>query len=162
LTLRGCVAADFDAYAAIWQDPRVTAFIGGTPRPRDESWRRFCQGVGMWPLLGYGYWAVVRGDVLIGVAGFAHFERAMPLLEGFPEAGWAFAADAWGQGYATEVVAALVNWADAQGIAETRCIIDAGNAASRKVAARSGYRLIAAAGGGPDTYARLRAGQPKC
>ena len=37
LTLRGLSMADWEAYATMWEDPRVTAFIGGQPRPRDVA-----------------------------------------------------------------------------------------------------------------------------
>ena len=42
LILRAPVVADWEAYAAMWEDPHVVAFIGGAPRPRDVSWPKFC------------------------------------------------------------------------------------------------------------------------
>ena len=141
LTLRGLMMADWEPYAAMWEDPRVVAYIGGAPRPRDVAWPKFGQAAGMWALVGYGNWAVIdRVDgVFLGVAGLSDFKRGIAELEGYPEAGWAFAAASWGRGIASEVVAAVTGWADAAGIAETRCMIDHGNIASAKVAARCGY-----------------------
>lgn len=74
----------------------------------------------------------------LGSGGLASFERGIPELEGFPEAGWAF-VDAWGQGLATEAIAAVLDWADESlGHPEIRCIIDAGNVASQRVADKLG------------------------
>ncbi len=141
LTLRAIGMEDWEAYAAMWADPRVTEFIGGTPRTRDVSWPKFGQAVGMWPLFGYGNWAVVdqTDATFMGVCGFAHYERGIAELGMFPEAGWAFAAESWGRGIASEAIGAIVAWADANLIAETRCLIDDANLASVRVATRNGY-----------------------
>ena len=141
LVLRALGMADWEPYAAMWADPRVTTFIGGAPRPRDLAWTKFAQSAGLWPLLGYGVWAVTTraDDRFLGVAGLAQFERGIPELGGLPENGWAFTAESWGRGIASEAIAATVAWADAAGIGETRCMIDSGNVASAKVATRNGY-----------------------
>lgn len=144
LILRAISMDDWEPYAAMWADPRVTEFVGGEPRPRDVAWTKFCQAAGLWALLDYGYWTVVdRADgSFFGVAGFAQFERGYPALGGYPEAGWAFTPDVWGRGIASETVASIVCWADAHLPAtETRCMIDDGNAASTAVARRFGYVL---------------------
>ena len=141
LILRGLTTADWEPYAMMWADPRVTAFIGGTPRPADVAWTKFGQAAGMWSLFGYGNWAVIdRADgVFMGVAGLADYKRGLAEMEGAPEAGWAFAAASWGRGIASEAIGAVTGWADAHGLAETRCMIDHGNIASAKVAERCGY-----------------------
>ncbi len=145
MLLRAMTPADFDDYATMWLDPRVTTFIGGAPRPRDESWRRFCQGVGLWNLFGYGYWLFTLRETgaMIGVGGLAQFERGMPQLVGFPEAGWAFAADYWGKGYASEAVASITRWSDAVlPNPEVRCIIAPDNVPSIRVAEKNGFTRI--------------------
>lgn len=132
----------WEEYAAAWADPRMTEFIGGEPRGRNISWGKMLQGVGLWPLFGYGYWSFIELDSgkFIGNGGLAQFERGIPELEGYPEAGWAFAPDAWARGYATEAMGAILAWADDHAkLAETRCIIDPGNSASHKVAAKLGF-----------------------
>ena len=156
LTLRALTMADWEPYAAMWEDPRVVAFIGGVPRPRDVAWPKFGQAAGMWALVGYGNWAVIdRADgAFLGVAGLSDFKRGIAELEGHPEAGWAFTADSWGRGIASEVVAAVTGWADAAGIAETRCMIDHGNIASAKVAARCGYMPFAELEGARTAFRR--------
>ena len=145
LTLRPLSLADWEAYAAAWADPRLTAFIGGQPRTRTESWGKFLQGIGLWPLFGYGYWSFVdrESGAFLGNGGLASFERGLPDLAGYPEAGWAFVPDAWGRGLATEAMAAILGWADeVLGRPEIRCIIDIENRASMRVGEKLGFELI--------------------
>src|SRR3546814_3070773 len=80
--------------------------------------------------MGYGYWVFAdrADDRLVGMGGLAYFCRGIAELEGFPEAGWAFDADHWGAGLATEAMGAALGWADAHlDAAEVRCIIDPGH-----------------------------------
>jgi len=135
----------WEAYAAAWADARMTAFIGGKPRARQESWVKFTQAAGLWALLGYGYWAFVdrQSGAFLGNGGLARFERGIDALEEYPEAGWAFVPDAWGKGLATEAMAAVLQWADGALRAEVRCIIDPGNVASQRVAAKIGFQHFA-------------------
>ena len=158
LILRGLTMADWEPYAAMWADPQVTTFIGGTPRPRDVAWLKFGQAAGMWCLVGYGNWAVIdRADgAFLGVAGLSDFKRGVAELDGAPEAGWAFAAASWGRGIASEAIGTVTGWADAAGIAETRCMIDHANIASAKVAARCGYTPFAELEGERTAFRRPR------
>lgn len=145
LTLAPLSLEHWEAYAAAWADERMTAFIGGKPRARQESWVKFTQAAGLWPLLGYGYWAFLdrATGAFLGNGGLARFERGIDELEGFPEAGWAFVPDAWGRGLATEAIAAVLDWSDKALNAEVRCIIDPGNVASQKVASKLGFQHFA-------------------
>lgn len=48
---------DFESLAALWADPLVVRYIGGTPRDREDSWapdalRRPLGAVGVWKLGG--------------------------------------------------------------------------------------------------------------
>ena len=65
-----------------------------------------------------------------------------PSIEGQPEMGWFFAGHAHGNGYASEAVAAALEWAD-ESLAgqEIAAIIDPDNAASIRVAEKAGFRL---------------------
>src|SRR6185369_16733134 len=58
LRMRPYELADFDAYAAMWQEPAVVRFIGGVPFTREQSWTRFLRQVGMWQLMGFGFFAI--------------------------------------------------------------------------------------------------------
>ncbi len=144
LTLRPHTKDDLGALAAMWGDAGVTRHIGGQPRTRQDVWTTLLRTIGHWQVLGYGYWIVTRtctGEFL-GEAGFADHKRGLPPeLAAGPEAGWAFGPAAWGQGIATETMQACQDWmAAAHAPPTTHCIIDPGNLASQKVAAKLGYR----------------------
>lgn len=142
--LRPPVLDDFDSYATLWRDPAVMRFIGGKGRTREESWGRFLLITGMWQLLGYGLWTVVdrTSQEFLGVAGFHEMKRDItPSFEGMPEAGWILAPAAQGRGLATEMVSAMLAWAqDRPGFEKTVCIIAPENGASMAVARKCGYR----------------------
>ena len=141
--LRPDALTDFERFVEIWADPGVIRFIGGRPFTRSESWSRFLRNAGLWPMLGYGYWAVIdkESGAYWGNAGFADFERGIDAIAAIPEAGWALAPEAQGRGLASLIVGALVGWADAHlPHAETCCIIDPDNVASIRVAEKNGFR----------------------
>ncbi|MCG8442073.1 MAG: GNAT family N-acetyltransferase [Caulobacterales bacterium] len=143
LILRGHRAGDLDACARMWADLSVVQHIGGRPSTRDETWRRMLGNVGLWPMLGYGYWALEEraSGAFVGDIGFADFERDItPSIAGAPEAGWVLTPSAQGRGYATEALRAALAWADdALRAARTVCIINPDNAASIRVARKCGY-----------------------
>jgi RimJ/RimL family protein N-acetyltransferase len=139
--------ADFDEFAAMWADPEITRFIGGAPSTAEESWARLLRNAGQWAMLGYGPW-VLRDRTtgrLVGDVGFKQFRRGLdPAWEALPELGWVLCSQAWGQGLATEAVQAALAWADARfGWAETICMIQPENSASRRVAEKCGFIQIA-------------------
>lgn len=143
LILRPFRGGDVDAQAAMMADPVVTRHLGGNPFEREEAWRKLACGAGMWALFGYGYWAVERREDgrFIGQVGFADFKRGMtPSIEGLPEMGWLFAADTFRQGYASEAVAAGLDWINgALRPAEIVAIIDHENVGSIRVAEKAGF-----------------------
>lgn len=154
----------WEAYAAAWADPQMTAFIGGQPRTRTESWGKFLAAAALWQYMGYGYWSFIdrATGTFLGNGGLAWFDRGIAGLEGVPEAGWAFIPDAWGKGLATEAMAAVIGWADASlDTAEIRCIIDPENRASRRVAEKLGFRFLMASDealGRIELFSRQRSG----
>ncbi|MGR3760604.1 GNAT family N-acetyltransferase [Roseobacteraceae bacterium NS-SX3] len=145
LILRPHRAEDHAAVAALWADPEVVRFIGGTPSSAEASWSRLLRYIGHWQALGFGYWAVTArdGGRFLGEAGFADFRRDMePALNGTPEAGWVLAAEAHGRGIATEAVRCIHAWAEAEkDWRETVCIFDPAHAASQNVARKLGYEV---------------------
>jgi RimJ/RimL family protein N-acetyltransferase len=151
LRLRAPAASDLEASTAMWSNPQVVRHIGGKPFTREEVWSRILRGLGLWSMLGYGYWAVEEKATgrFVGDVGFADFHRAFePSIEGMPEMGWVL--DPWchGRGYASEAVAAGIAWAEAHLDArEFACIIDPDNAPSINVALKAGFREV-----GPADY----------
>lgn len=148
LTLRAHGAGDLDAVAAMWGDPKVVQHITGTPSTREECWARILRYAGLWPVKGYGYWAVeeIASGRFVGDVGLADFARELvPPVYDAPEAGWVISPSAQGKGYATEAMQAVLAWADAHLGAATMCMLDQGNAASMRVAEKCGYREFARA-----------------
>jgi RimJ/RimL family protein N-acetyltransferase len=149
LILRAHDGNDLEAVHAMWSDPEIVRHITGKPSTREESWARILRYAGLWPLKGYGYWAVVEKSSgrFIGDIGIADFAREMmpPIYEA-PEAGWALVPAAHGKGYATEAMQAALAWVDATlDVASTMCMLDEKNAASMRVAQKCGYREYARA-----------------
>jgi len=144
LRLRAHCADDHAECLAIWSDPEVTRYIGGRPFTSEEVWKRLLQYVGLWSLLGYGYWAVEEKATgrYIGDIGFADFMRDMePSLRGMLEFGWVLAPHAHGKGYASEAVAAAVAWGERHFPAlHAVCIISPENLPSIRVAEKAGFR----------------------
>ena len=124
-------------------DEDVVRHLGGQPFSREETWRKILGSLGLWDLLGYGYWVAERLEdkAYLGQIGFADFKRDMvPNIENIPEMGWILAPHAHGKGYASEAVAAALAWADEHLKApEIVAIIDPANAASIRVAEKAGF-----------------------
>ncbi|MEE2525048.1 GNAT family N-acetyltransferase [Hyphobacterium sp. HN65] len=146
LVLRALKADDFENVHRIWSDAENVKFLGGKPSTRMESWRRITNSAGMWPILGYGYWAVdeASSGSFIGMVGFADFQRDEP--EGFsgdPEIGYVIDKAFHGQGYGREAMAACMQWLDeTHGRRRSICMIDPDNIASIRIAERLGYRIF--------------------
>jgi RimJ/RimL family protein N-acetyltransferase len=144
LWLRAHHADDHATCAAIWSDPAVVRYIGGRAFTAEEVWGRLLRYAGLWSLLGYGYWAIEekRSGQYIGDIGYADFKRDItPSLVGMPELGWVLASRTHGQGYASEALAAVTHWGDANlDGRQSVCIIAPENLASLRVAAKAGFR----------------------
>ncbi len=143
LRLRAHRTTDFQALVEMWADPVVVRHIGKRPSTPEETWGRLLKYAGLWPLLGFGYWAVEERATsrFAGDVGLADFHRDMePPLGDAPEAGWVLAPWAHGKGYATEAVRAVLAWSD-RALAQRRtvCIIDEDNTMSVRVASKCGY-----------------------
>jgi RimJ/RimL family protein N-acetyltransferase len=164
LVLRAHRADDVEACAAMWRDGDVARFIGGTPSTAQETWFRMLRYGGLWPMVGFGYWAITdrASGQFLGDGGFADFRRGIPELAGVPEIGWAIAPHAWGRGIATEAVQAILAWSDASlDAVEVRCIIGAANVASVRVAEKCGFHSLGNAALGDEVigvFGRSRAG----
>lgn len=147
LVLRGFHLDDLDAMTAMWVLPEVVRYIGGTPLSREQSWTRLLRHIGMWSVMGFGFWAIIEkaSGQLIGEAGFHEMRRDFtPSIENTMEAGWGLLPDFHGSGYATEALNAMWPWAKANhGGVPITCIIDPNNTTSRRLAERHGFEEFA-------------------
>lgn len=143
LILRESRREDFDAYCVMLSDAEVTRHLGGAVPDRSAAWEKFSRTPGFWVLLGYGLWIVEEkaSGRLAGNLGFGQFERPIdPPLPDIPEGAWVFDKWAHGKGFASEALAAALDWADSnlpnRGYC---CIIDPGNAPSLALAGKFGF-----------------------
>ncbi len=143
LVLRQFAFEDFDAYAQLWAEPSVVEHISGTVFTRSQSWSRLMGLLGSWPLLGFGYWAVIdkASGRFAGQVGFADFQRELePSIAGMPEAGWVIAPWAQGRGFATEAMGAALAWGLPRfGATKPVCMMDPDYAPTVRVARKSGF-----------------------
>jgi len=141
LVLRGFKRGDFDTFCAIRDKPDVMRHLGAA-MTRTQLWEKFLRVPGMWPVLGHGGWLVVdkasgrqAGDVTI-----ADFMRAPATgVPELPELGSIFDSDFHGMGYASEALAAVLGWSDANLGTGYCCIIAPANAPSIRLAERHGF-----------------------
>jgi RimJ/RimL family protein N-acetyltransferase len=147
LILRPHRADDLDAYAALWADPATVRFIGGRSLTRSEAWIRILRQIGHWQVLGFGFWALEdkATGALAGEAGFHDLKRdIVPRLDGSLEAGWALVPGMHGRGLGTEIVRALLAYADEKHPdARLTCMIEPANRPSMRLAERHGFREFA-------------------
>ena len=128
-------AADTDALYEILTEEETAKYLPAKAGSREEELEKLVSYTSyVYAFFGYGYWGVYLKETgeLIGRAGFK--EGEYPL-----EAGYVIKRSEWGKGYATEVLAELVRYAQE----ELDCIqivanIDERNAASLRVAEKCG------------------------
>jgi RimJ/RimL family protein N-acetyltransferase len=142
LIVRGFTLADLDYFFGFFSDPEASQHVGG-PSGTEDTWRRLLTGVGTWPLIGIGMWAVERREdgATIGHIGFFDFLRdCEPSIAGDPEMGWILAPAAHGRGYASEACEAILAWFDGQfGPKSIWALISPGNDPSMKLAQKLGF-----------------------
>jgi ribosomal-protein-alanine N-acetyltransferase len=107
LYLRPVSRADLDAFCVLDTDSKVRHFFPEgalTPWHIEQEIERF---ISEWATFKFGMFSVFakETDQLIGRGGFAK------LQSGEVEMGFLFLKECWGQGYATEVSIALLEWA---------------------------------------------------
>jgi RimJ/RimL family protein N-acetyltransferase len=147
LVLRAWEKADFRPYHALLQHPEVHRHFGPEPMGAEECWRRLAAAVGMWELMGFGGWAVVRkaDDKIVGMLSLFNAWRALePEFGEEPEMGWIFAHEVHGRGMAGEGCRAALHWAEANlDPSPIWAIIAPENGPSLKLADKLGFERIA-------------------
>ena len=144
--LRAWTKADFRPYLAIVSDADVMRFVGGKGLTEEDGWRRLAASVGMWELLGFGGWAVVRksDEKIVGMVSLFNAWRALePQFGEEPEMGWIFSREVHGRGMAGETCRAVLEWAETN-LEPTPiwAIIAPGNEASFRLAEKLGFERL--------------------
>lgn len=143
LRLRRIVPADLDALVELDADPLVMRYIShGEPTPRsryeEQYLPRFLAMYETTPQL--GYW-IAETRAARSFIGWFHL-RPDRYDAGQQELGYRLRRTAWGQGYATELGRALVDYGFERvgaGVISARALRD--NAASRRVMEKCGLRF---------------------
>ena len=147
LRLRGFRAGDFDAWLAFTRTPAFYQYLSPEAMPAEEVWKLLLRSAGHWSVMGFGFWGVEEkaSGRFVGGVGFLHLKRALdPPLGDAPEIGWVLDPALHGQGYASEAVAAALEWGRRHfGPVRTVCIIHPDNEPSLRLAAKFGYREYA-------------------
>src|SRR5205809_6488690 len=140
LLLRPLQASDVAVLIALWADPDVTSYMGG-PRETGTVRRILEDELRTGSADAFGFYPVVEktSGRVIGDCGLTKKD-----VDGRDEVElvYVFAADAWGQGYATEAACALRDYA--RGPLKVRrliALIDPENTASARVAEKVGMQF---------------------
>lgn len=144
LRLRPHTAFDFPASCKLWSDPDVIRYTVVKPSTPEEVWSRILRYLGLWSLLGFGYWVIEEksSGSFVGELGLCDFHRDIdPPLGDTPEIGWTLLPTFHGKGYATEAAQACIGWAQGSPIRASRltCIIHTENVGSLRVASKCGF-----------------------
>lgn len=140
LSLRRMEESDFDALAAILQDPQVMyAYEHAFSDVEVRQWLE--RQLERYARYGFGLWAVIEktSGELIGQCGVT-----MQDVNGqeVPEVGYLFRRDKWHQGFAVEAAAICKKYAFAVlGFPEVYSIIRENNLPSQRVALRNGMSV---------------------
>jgi [ribosomal protein S5]-alanine N-acetyltransferase len=138
LILRQFHIFDGEAMDRVFGDPEVMRYGPGVQtQPWVRNWLRDCMDD--YQTLGFGPWAVVKrlDSMVIGYAGLFHF----PEIDGQSEieVGYRLVRNHWGQGFATEAVAAIQAYAfQVLCLPRLIALIDPQNTASIRVAKKVG------------------------
>jgi RimJ/RimL family protein N-acetyltransferase len=140
LKLRGWREDDASAYAELHGDPHVAYWLGGRMSYEQaiESLDRNRRAI---EDHGWGLFAVEKKEdgALLGVAGLAVVEPPIPVAPAV-EASWRFSPAAWGRGYCTEAMRAVLADAFRRGEPEIVSFTAESNRRSRAVMERLGFK----------------------
>lgn len=138
-------AGDLADLHAMMDDEETVRFVGGKVPSEADNFARLLRNAGSWSLWGYGTFMVrLKGESRIAAAAgvFRTFRGFGPELgfDNAAEAGWIIHKDHWGQGLASEAMAAALTWFDqTHGPQPVVCMIEVGHTASMRVAEKLGF-----------------------
>ena len=128
---------DLSDLVALHLDPEVSRFLGGA-RTAEATADYLDANLGHWSDHGVGLWTLRTPDgAFAGRAGLRYVD-----VEGVTELeiAYTFVKSLWGQGFATEIAAALVDvWASRRADPSLVGIVMKGNAASERVLLKTGF-----------------------
>ena len=137
LVIRSMQERDLESLATLWTDPNVTYYMSG-PRNYEEVIKSLKEDIqterdfGLWPVIEKGT------DQIVGHCGIIDKEVEN---ENEYEIVYMLSKSVWGQGYATEAAAAIIDYAYKQlGLGRVIALISPGNTKSEKVAVKNGLR----------------------
>lgn len=134
---------DLDDLVTLLSGDEMIRYLGPARAERQAQFDRLLRNGGSWALFNTGLFHVrQRGEgAVIGTCGVFRSLRGFGKgMDEVPEAGWIIRQDCWGQGFAAEAMQAALDWFDrTHGNQRTVCMIDQGNTASLRLAARLGF-----------------------
>lgn len=146
LRLRAPTVDDFERIHALTDSDAMRVYLGREPPTREDSFARLLRSAGCFHLFGWGTFMVEsKADgAFVGSCGLFRAMRGLgPDFDPYPEAGWVIAQAFWGQGHASEAMAAILDWYDqVHGDQPVVAIISPGNLPSERVADKLGFRPI--------------------
>ena len=148
LRIRRWTDADMPRLFAIYSDPQVTRFMPELYVTHiDEIVARHPRLMASYTRYGagFGVWAAERLDNghVVGTVMLKHLPGLEDQLTDDVEVGWHLGSDSWGQGYATEMAAAIMDHGfDTQGLERIYALAYLENRASFAVMRRLGMKCI--------------------
>jgi ribosomal-protein-alanine N-acetyltransferase len=133
LLLRPAETSDLEAFHAIMADPVAMAYWSTSPHQSLEQTREWLQSmIDINPSEGEDFVAAHEGCA-IGKVGFYRF----------PEIGFIFSPNAWGRGFATEALTAVLHCAfEVHDLPAVEADVDPRNQASLRLLARFGFEEV--------------------
>lgn len=140
LIVRHLTMEDLDIFAEICHDAEVVRFVGdGQPLTRQQVALWIMRSQNNYQNRGFGCFAVVHKESqqMIGYAGFALPDNApLELVYGFDKS-------YWGQGLASEVAQALIEYGlNSINLAEILATVDPDNIASVRILEKLGFKFL--------------------
>lgn len=140
-TVTSWIPEDVSDLAALHSDAILMRFIGkGRPETPAEAHERLCEYMSEDSTRGWTKWRVEDdAGAMVGRAGFG-------LAGDTREIAFAVRRELWGQGLATELAGALVDWHRSNptaGLSRSLCAyVEVGNGASARVLEKVGFRIV--------------------